>query len=52
MLALLIFLQNEAARNLIGAPGEGAVEGTIINLVQWLKLAIERPAQSSSASAL
>lgn len=41
MSALLIFLQNEAARNLIGAPGEGAVEGTIINLVQWLKLAIE-----------
>lgn len=41
MLALLIFLQNEAARNLIGAPGEGAVESTIINLVQWLKLAIE-----------
>jgi len=38
---LLIFLQNEAARNLIGAPGEGAVENTIINLVQWLKLAIE-----------
>jgi hypothetical protein len=31
---LLIFLQNEAARNLIGAPGEGAVENTIINLVQ------------------
>ncbi len=41
MLALLIFLQGETARNLIGAPGEGAVEGTIINLVQWLKLAIE-----------
>jgi uncharacterized membrane protein len=41
MLALLILLQGETARNLIGAPGEGAVESTIINLVQWLKLAIE-----------
>ncbi|MEP6703958.1 MAG: DUF1622 domain-containing protein [Acidobacteriota bacterium] len=26
---------------MIGAPGEGLVESTIINLVQWLKLAIE-----------
>ncbi len=41
MLALLFFLQTEAARNLIGAPGESVVENTIINLVQWLRLAIE-----------
>lgn len=41
MSALLLFFQQEASRNLISAPGEGSVEGTIINLVQWLKLAVE-----------
>jgi uncharacterized membrane protein len=41
MLMLLLFLQNENARNLIAAPGETFVENTVINAVQWLKLAIE-----------
>lgn len=40
MLAAFVFLQEEAGRNLLGEPG-GIVEGTIINLVQWLRLAIE-----------
>ena len=37
----MILLFEETARAIIGSPGEGAIEGTIINLVQWLKLAIE-----------
>ena len=41
MAAIFVFLQETAARNLIVAPGESAVEGAIINLVQWLRLAIE-----------
>lgn len=38
---LIIFLQAENLQNLVSAPGEGAVETTVVNLVQWLKLAIE-----------
>ena len=37
----MFYLADETVRTIIAAPGEGAVETTIINLVQWLKLAIE-----------
>lgn len=37
----MIFLADEVARTLIGSPSEGVVETTVINLVQWLKLATE-----------
>ena len=41
MLAILIFLQQETGRHLLAAPHDTAAEGTIINLVQWLRLTIE-----------
>ena len=34
-------LLQEGARTLVQAPREGAVEGTIINAVQWLRLIVE-----------
>jgi uncharacterized membrane protein len=37
MLGLLL----EGANNLIQAPHEGAIEGSIINAVQWLRLIVE-----------
>ena len=41
-LAVIFLLVEETVRHVvIGSPSEGAVESTIINLVQWLKLAIE-----------
>ncbi|MCA1558503.1 MAG: hypothetical protein LC731_08190, partial [Acidobacteria bacterium] len=36
----LVLLQ-ESTRTLIYAPREGAVESTIINAVQWLRLIVE-----------
>lgn len=41
MILIFIFFAEETVKVLISQPGEGAVEGTIINLVQWLKLMIE-----------
>lgn len=41
MFAAILLQAQESARGLIGSPGEGAIESTIINLVQWLRLAIE-----------
>lgn len=41
MFAAILLQAQESARGLIGSPDEGAVENTIINLVQWLKLARE-----------
>jgi len=40
MYALLLLLQEEAG-GIITAPGETGVEGTIANLVLWLKLLVE-----------
>ncbi len=40
MYALLLLLQEEAV-GIITAPGETGVEGTIANLVLWLKLLVE-----------
>lgn len=37
----VVFLLQETGQQFISAPHEGAVENTIINLVQWLKLMIE-----------
>jgi uncharacterized membrane protein len=37
----LLNLAQEGARNILLAPSETAVEGSIVNAVQWLKLAIE-----------
>lgn len=40
--AMTFLFFQEAARNIVvGSPSEGAIENTVINLVQWLKLAIE-----------
>ncbi|HXG85807.1 MAG TPA: DUF1622 domain-containing protein [Pyrinomonadaceae bacterium] len=41
MFAIIFFLLEETAGGIVGSPSEGAVESTIINLVQWLRLAIE-----------
>jgi uncharacterized membrane protein len=41
VIGLFLLFQEALDRNLIGSPNEGAIENTIINLVQWLKLAIE-----------
>ena len=38
---IFLFLQEVARNVVVGSPSEGAVESTVINLVQWLKLAIE-----------
>jgi uncharacterized membrane protein len=38
---IFLFFQETARQMPVGAPGEGVVENTVINLVQWLKLAIE-----------
>lgn len=40
-MAVNIFLIQENIRGLVEGPGAGSVEGTIINLVQWLKLIVE-----------
>ena len=37
----MFYLADETVRTIVVAPGEGTIETTIINLVQWLKLAIE-----------
>ena len=37
----LIYLVQEKLPSLIKAPGETGAEGTVINLVQWLKLMLE-----------
>jgi uncharacterized membrane protein len=34
-------LAQEGARSLLRSPGEGWVEGSVVNAVQWLKLVIE-----------
>lgn len=39
--AIIFLFMQETVTTLIGSPVEGAVENTVINLVQWLKLAIE-----------
>ena len=36
-----LYLLQEGARTLVQAPREGAVESTIINAVQWLRLIVE-----------
>jgi uncharacterized membrane protein len=41
MPAIFFLLQQGAERTLVHAPGEGALEATIINLVQWMRLIIE-----------
>lgn len=41
MLAMVIFLAPESGSGLIQGPGAGSIEGTVINLVQWLKLIVE-----------
>lgn len=41
MAFVFIIFAEETVRALISQPGESSVEGTIINLVQWLKLTIE-----------
>ncbi|MBC7931398.1 MAG: DUF1622 domain-containing protein [Rubrivivax sp.] len=40
-MAVNIFLIQENIRGFVEGPGAGSVEGTIINLVQWLKLIVE-----------
>lgn len=37
----IVFLLQENAHHFISPPNEGAVENTIVNLVQWLRLTIE-----------
>jgi uncharacterized membrane protein len=37
----MLYLADDTVRTIVVAPGEGVIETTIINLVQWLKLAIE-----------
>lgn len=39
--SVLIFLQETAGSSLVKAPGETAIEPTVVNLVSWLKLSIE-----------
>ena len=41
MISVIIFFAEEGIKALVTGPGEGAVESTIINSVQWLKLMIE-----------
>ena len=41
MPAIFFLLQQGAERTLVDAPSEGALEATIINLVQWMRLIIE-----------
>lgn len=41
MTASIIFFVEDGFRSLVNGPGEGAVESTVINLVQWLRLIIE-----------
>lgn len=38
---LLTYLAQEGVRGVLRAPGETAVEGAVVNAVQWLKLAVE-----------
>ncbi len=38
---LLNYLAQEGAHGVISGPGAGGVESTVVNVVQWLKLAIE-----------
>ncbi|HEX8284942.1 MAG TPA: DUF1622 domain-containing protein [Pyrinomonadaceae bacterium] len=37
----LLWLARETAGGLVPSPGEGWVEGSVVNAVQWLKLAVE-----------
>lgn len=41
MLVGMICLVQESGTSLIQGPGAGSFEGTVINLVQWLKLIVE-----------
>jgi uncharacterized membrane protein len=38
---MYIYFLQESVESLVQGPGAGPVEGTIINLVQWLKLLVE-----------
>ncbi|HUR99776.1 MAG TPA: DUF1622 domain-containing protein [Pyrinomonadaceae bacterium] len=40
-ITILFLLIDEAVRGIVASPSEGAVETSIVNAVQWLKLAIE-----------
>jgi uncharacterized membrane protein len=37
----LVWLAQESVRGLLPSPGESWVEGSVVNAVQWLKLAVE-----------
>ena len=41
LITALIILVDATARGIVGSPSEGYVETTIVDAVQWLKLAIE-----------
>lgn len=41
LIPAFIILVDETARGIVGSPSEGYIETTIVNAVQWLKLAIE-----------
>jgi uncharacterized membrane protein len=39
--AAIVFVWQESARGWLAAPHEGAIEGTVVNAVQWLRLIVE-----------
>jgi uncharacterized membrane protein len=39
--AAIVFIWQESARGWLAAPHEGAIEGTVVNAVQWLRLIVE-----------
>jgi uncharacterized membrane protein len=39
--AAIVFVWQESARGWVAAPHEGAIEGTVVNAVQWLRLIVE-----------
>lgn len=41
MIATILFLIQENIHGFIQGPGEGAIENSVINLVQWLRLFVE-----------
>jgi uncharacterized membrane protein len=38
---MIIYIVQEISHGFVGSPSAGAVESTVINLVQWLKLFVE-----------
>ena len=39
--AVTLLLWQESARSWLAAPGEGSIEGTVVNAVQWVRLVVE-----------